>query len=260
MAVKLVFGFLVGEAGAEFVEGAIGRRQNVAGLEFAGRRRLDQVLGDFADALLEAGLLGLPGAAAQPVELRAIVFRAVAGEQFDVFDGQEQPVIAGIDEQQAIMGCALHFDGLQAFEAANAVIDMDDEIARRERGELREEIAALRFLRALRIRRSPRMSCSAMTARSLVSKPSSRPSTTRLTMDLSRVPASAQVGGAGQRRQFMVLQDGVQALLASLRSNWRSPRACRTCAGLRYGASPRHRCLAGLGAFGGKAAAAPAAK
>ena len=54
MAVKLVFGLLIGEAGAEFVEGAIGRRQNVAGLQFARRRRLDQVLGDLADAFLEA--------------------------------------------------------------------------------------------------------------------------------------------------------------------------------------------------------------
>ena len=75
---QLVFGFLVGEAGAEFVKGAFGRRQNVARLQFARRRRLDQVLGDLADAFLEPRLLGLPGAAAQPVELRALLFRAIA--------------------------------------------------------------------------------------------------------------------------------------------------------------------------------------
>ena len=32
---------------------------------------------------------------------------------------------------------ALHLDGLQALEAADAVIDMDDEIARRERRQAR---------------------------------------------------------------------------------------------------------------------------
>ena len=36
---QLVFGFLIGEAGAEFIEGAIGRRQNIAGLEFARARQ-----------------------------------------------------------------------------------------------------------------------------------------------------------------------------------------------------------------------------
>ena len=143
---QLVFGFLVGEPGAEFIEGAIGRRQDLAGLEFARRRGLDEVLGHVADAFLEPGLLGLPGAAAQPVECDALLFRAVAGEQLDILDGQEQPVVAGIHEEQAIVGRALHLDGLEALEAADAVIDMDDEIAGRKRRKFGEEIAGLAVL------------------------------------------------------------------------------------------------------------------
>ena len=38
---------------------------------------------------------------------------------------------------------ALHLDGLQALEAADAVIDVDDEIARRERRQLADEVRGL---------------------------------------------------------------------------------------------------------------------
>ena len=65
----LVFGLLVGETGAEFVDSMPG-----ATLSFGRRaqlalgRDLDQLMRDFADAALHARLARLPAAAAEPVE------------------------------------------------------------------------------------------------------------------------------------------------------------------------------------------------
>ena len=65
----LVFCLVEGKAGAELVVEAVGRRQHLAGLERACRRRLYELVGDIPDALLEAGLAGLPAGAAELVEL-----------------------------------------------------------------------------------------------------------------------------------------------------------------------------------------------
>ncbi len=61
----------------------------------------DQPVGDLADALLQPRLLGLPRAAAQPVQQP--LFMAVAGQQFDVFDRQVKPVAAGIFQRDAFV-------------------------------------------------------------------------------------------------------------------------------------------------------------
>jgi hypothetical protein len=140
---ELVFRLLIGEAGGEFLVGAFGRRQHVAGLQLARGGRADQAFGDLEDALLELGLLGLPGAAAQPVELCALLVRAIAREKLDVLDGQEQPVAAGIGEEQAVMRGPLHLDGLQPLEAADAMVHVHDEIAGCERRKLADEVRGL---------------------------------------------------------------------------------------------------------------------
>ena len=129
---ELILGFLVRESGAELIIGTVRWWQNVSRFQFTCRCRLDQVFGNLADTLLESGFLGLPGATAQTVKLAAIILRAIAREQFDVFNGQKKPVIAGINQQQAIMGSSLHFNGLQALKTANAVVDMHHKIARCE--------------------------------------------------------------------------------------------------------------------------------
>ena len=72
-AERLIFGFLVGEAGDEFVPGAGGRRNGRGFFELAEGRDLDQFAGDFAQAVLEAGFARLPRAAAEPIEL-AVAF------------------------------------------------------------------------------------------------------------------------------------------------------------------------------------------
>ena len=55
-ALRLIFGFFVGEAGDEFVPGAGRRRDGRRFLELAQRCDLDQFAGDLAQAVLEAGL------------------------------------------------------------------------------------------------------------------------------------------------------------------------------------------------------------
>ena len=68
----------------------------------------------------------------QPVEpsrSSSPCLRAVARQQFEVLDRQEQPVAAGVVDLQAIVRRARRLDRLQADEAADAVVDVDDEIA-----------------------------------------------------------------------------------------------------------------------------------
>ena len=57
-------------------------------------RDLDQLVGDLADAALHARLARLPSAAAKPVEVDLGFLGAIAGEQLDVLDRQEQLVAA----------------------------------------------------------------------------------------------------------------------------------------------------------------------
>ncbi len=120
-------------------------------------------------------------AAAEPVELDAGLLRAVARQQLDVLDRQEQLVAAGIMDFQAIVRRAGGLDGAQADEAADAVIDMDDEIAGGQTRHLGDEIVGALGLPAARTSRSPKMSCSVISATSAVSKPDSMPSTASAT-------------------------------------------------------------------------------
>ena len=85
----LVLGLLVGEARDEFVVGALRRGDGRRLLELTQRRDLDQLGGNLAEPLLELRLTRLPGDAAEPLELGALLIGAVAGEQFDVLDGEE---------------------------------------------------------------------------------------------------------------------------------------------------------------------------
>ena len=85
----LVLGFGVGEAGAEFGEGAVigGQHRGFAHLPLGGEA--DQAGGHVLDAVLGFGFAGLPGGAAEFVERNAVAFLAEAGEQVDVLDGEK---------------------------------------------------------------------------------------------------------------------------------------------------------------------------
>ena len=108
----LVLGLVIGEARGEFVvEAAVdGEPRRLAQLPLGGD--LDQLAGDLADAVLDPRLARLPGDAAEPVELDAGLLRAVARQHLDVLDRQEQLVVAGIVDSQAVVRRAGDLDRL----------------------------------------------------------------------------------------------------------------------------------------------------
>src|SRR5207248_2765824 len=77
---------------------------------------------------------------AQPIELRAGLFRAIARQHLDVLDRHEEAIVAGIKHLQAIMRRTGNIDRLERLVAADAMLGMDDEIAGGERPRLGDEI------------------------------------------------------------------------------------------------------------------------
>ena len=142
----LVVGFLVREAGAELVVGPVLHAQAWRLPQLPLGCDLDQLIGDLANTALHARLARLPSPAAKTVEIDVRLFRAVAGQQFDVLNRQEQLVAAGIVDFETIVRCAGGFDRAQAYEAADPMIDMDDQVPGREARHLGDEV--LRPVRA----------------------------------------------------------------------------------------------------------------
>ncbi len=78
---------------------------------------------------------------AQLVEFGALC--PISREQLDIFDGQIELIALGVFDLDAVVGRALHLNGLEADEASDAVIDVDDEIARRQRTRFGERVGCL---------------------------------------------------------------------------------------------------------------------
>ena len=145
----LILRLVVGEARAELVVEPLRRHEAQARLGAPFGRDLDQPMRDLADALLHAGLAALPGGAAEPVERRVALVRAVARQKFEVLDRQEELVAACVVQLEAVVRRLAHLDRLQSDEAADAVVDMDHEVAGRERRDLLQHVrAAARLLAA----------------------------------------------------------------------------------------------------------------
>src|SRR3546814_17238771 len=100
---ELVRGLVIGEAGGELVIEACGQIDGRALAELTLRCDLDQVLGELLDPLLDAGLALLPADAAQLVELDRVLTEAVAREDLEILDRNEQLVAAMITELQAVL-------------------------------------------------------------------------------------------------------------------------------------------------------------
>ena len=126
---ELVLGFVIGKARAELVIETGLHRQFRRFVQIALGGDLDQFAGDLADAVLQPRFARLPAAAAEPVELDIGLVGAEARQQLDVLDRQEQLGVGGIMQFEAVMRRAGDFQRLQADEAADAVLDMDHEIA-----------------------------------------------------------------------------------------------------------------------------------
>ena len=82
----------------------------------------------------------MPGGRTEPVKLDARLVRAVARQKLDVLDRHEQLVAAGIVDFETIVRRARGLDGAQADEAADAVIDVDHDIAGGEARDFGDEI------------------------------------------------------------------------------------------------------------------------
>ena len=132
--VRLVLRLVVGEARAEFVVEPLGRNEARRGSRHALRGDADEFARHLAHALLQPRLARLPARPAELVEFARL--RSVARQQFEILDRQEQPVAAGVVDFEAVVRRARRLDRLQADEAPDAVVDMDDEIARGQRARL----------------------------------------------------------------------------------------------------------------------------
>ena len=128
---ELVLGLLIGKARAELVIDMRLHRHFRRFMQMPLGRDLDQFARDLADAVLQLCLARLPAAAAEPIEFDIGVVGAVARQQFDVLDRQEQFCFGGVMQFEAVMRRAGDFQRLQADEAADAVLDMHHEIAGR---------------------------------------------------------------------------------------------------------------------------------
>ncbi len=136
----LILGLGEREARAELVEQPFRRRIARRRAKLTGGGDVDQLVGHVAHPLFQPRLAGLPGGAAQLVELHPALVRAVAAQDLDVLHRDEQLVVAVIEQPQAIMRRAADLDGDQAVVAADAVIGMDDQIAGLQRRSVRDDV------------------------------------------------------------------------------------------------------------------------
>ena len=143
----LVLGLLIGKAGAEFVVEA-GFGGSTGGSDRAIRRSAAMRISSAAISRTRSFIRALRVCQPAPPSRSSSTpsLGAVAGQKLDILDRQEQ-LAAVIVDLEAIVRRAGGLDGVQPDIAADAMIDMGDEIARREARRLGDEI-----LRPLRLR------------------------------------------------------------------------------------------------------------
>jgi hypothetical protein len=115
-------------------------RERVAGAGLALGVEAQELPRHVAHRLADARLRLLPRAAAQAVDRRARALRArVLLDAVEALDGDLELVAGLVAEDHELAGSAPHLQGLEAEEAADAVLLVDDEVARPEVAEVREE-------------------------------------------------------------------------------------------------------------------------
>ena len=168
----LVRRLVVGKAGAEFVVEALRHGEARRGVRHALGGDANELARHLAHALLQPRLARLPARAAEPVELARL--RAVARQELEVFDRQEQPV-------------ARRHSGSRGSRAARPQPRSSSRPTKRPtpwsiwttRSPAVSALASASTSCARRLRfdwrtsRSPRMSCSPMMAKSGASNPCS---------------------------------------------------------------------------------------
>ncbi len=112
--------------------------EGVPGRGLAGGVELEEILGHVAHGLAHARLRPLPRGAAEPVERRPRRARILLNE-IEPLDGDEELVVAGVPQLEKLLRRVAHANLLQAHESADAVVHVDDEIARLEVPQIRQE-------------------------------------------------------------------------------------------------------------------------
>ena len=112
--------------------------EGVPGNGAPGGVELQQLLCHVAHRLLDARLRFFPRGAAEAIERRTGRAGVLLNE-IEAFDGNEQLVVGRIAELHELLCVDADFDPLQADEHADAVIDVDDQVARLQVAEIREE-------------------------------------------------------------------------------------------------------------------------
>ena len=112
--------------------------ERVAGHGLARGVELEQLLGHVAHGLLDAGLRALPRRAAEPIE-RRLAGAGVLLDEVEPLDRDEQLVVAGVAQLEELLLAVADADLLQADEDADAVVDVDDEVADLEIAQIRQE-------------------------------------------------------------------------------------------------------------------------
>ena len=123
--------------------------ERVTGHGLARRIELEQLLGHVAHGLLDLGLGALPGGAAEPIE-RRLRAAGVFLDQVETLDRHEQLRVAEIAKLEELLHDVAAGDGdlLEADELADAVIDVNDQIADLEVAQVGEECGRHRSLLA----------------------------------------------------------------------------------------------------------------
>ena len=105
---------------------------------------------NLANAFLEPRLAPLPAFAAEPIERDQFAVAAIAAEDIDILDRDVKLVAPGIGQHHAIVRGLADRDRLQPFIAADAVVHVDHQVARSQRGQFSHEGvgALLAFLAA----------------------------------------------------------------------------------------------------------------
>lgn len=129
IAVKLVVGFIIGEASRKFgIE--------TSGGVITGAPRIcrsaaiwNQMPGNLKQAFLELGLAHLPCAAAKLVRETASELSNRSATEARYFRPAETAEVIAHSDFKTVVGSASGDDSLEANEATDTVIDMDDDIA-----------------------------------------------------------------------------------------------------------------------------------
>ena len=105
-----------------------------------------KLVGHVLDAICARAFCGVPGGAAELVERRVVAFDdAIVLDQIHALERNVEAGLVGVFEQHEFAAAAVGFDLAQAVELADAVVDVDDEVAGLELGKIAEETGSADF-------------------------------------------------------------------------------------------------------------------